>query len=153
VGKNSERKTADGSGPDDIARDIATWFAKHHRHVIEGVAWLSELEPSIEAYLDPPKALEELQRAVSYPRQGSDIHHIVEKTFAEEDGFPKWMIHSPENLVRIPRFKHWEINSWYMTRNEDYEGLPPREYLRGKSWDVRLSVGLKALIKHGVLKP
>jgi hypothetical protein len=136
----------------DIARDIATWFAKHHRHVIEGVAWLSELEPSIEAYLDPPKSWEDLRQAVSYPRPGSDIHHIVEKTSAEEDGFPKWMIHGPENLVRIPRFKHWEITSWYMTKNKNYNGLSPREYLRGKDWDERTKIGFEALVRHGVLK-
>jgi hypothetical protein len=136
----------------DIARDTARWFAKHHRHVIEGVAWLSELEPSIEAYLDPPKSLEDLQRAVSYARAGSDIHHIVEKTSAEEDGFPKSMIHGRENLVRIPRFKHWEITSWYMTKNENYDGLSPRDYLRGRDWDERRRVGLDALVWHGVLK-
>lgn len=137
----------------DVAREIARWLAKNHNQVIEGVSWLLELEPSIQAYLDEPKSLEELQRAVSYPGQGSDIHHIVEKSSAEDDGFPKWMIHAPENLVRIPRFKHWEINAWYQRRNERYEGLSPREYLRGKDWTKRMDIGLKALIEHGVLKP
>jgi hypothetical protein len=136
----------------DAAREIARWLARNHNQVIEGVSWLLELEPSIQAYLDEPKSLEELQRAVSYPRQGSDIHHIVEKTSAEEDGFPKWMIHGPENLIRIPRFKHWEITSWYMTKNENYGGLSPRDYLHGKDWDERRRVGLDALVRHGVLK-
>jgi hypothetical protein len=121
--------------------------------VVEGVSWLFEAEPSIEAYLDPPKALEELQRAVSNPKQGYDIHHIVEKTSAEDDGFPKSMIHGPDNLVRIPRFKHWEITSWYMTKNRAYQNLPPRVYVRDKDWATRRSVGLDGLIEHGVLKP
>jgi hypothetical protein len=137
----------------DTARDIARRFVENHRHVVEGTAWLFELEPSIEAYLDPPRSLEELQRGVSDPKQGYDIHHIVEKTFAEKDGFPTSMIHGPENLVRIPRFKHWEINSWYMTKNRTYNDLAPRDYVRGKDWVIRRSVGLDALIQHGVLKP
>jgi hypothetical protein len=137
----------------DTARELAQSFVENHRHVVEGTSWLFELEPSIEAYLDPPKSLEELQRAVSDPKKGYDIHHIVEKTSAEDDGFPKSMIHGPENLVRIPRFKHWEINSWFMSPNEDYEGHSPRNFLRKKSWDERRSVGIKALIMHGVLKP
>jgi hypothetical protein len=63
------------------------------------------------------------------------------------------MINGPENLVRIPRFKHWEITGWYMKKNLDYDGLSPRDYLRGKAWDERTKVGLRALIEHGVLKP
>jgi hypothetical protein len=63
------------------------------------------------------------------------------------------MILSPENLVRIPRFKHWEINSLYMTKNKDYRGLSPREYLRGKPWAERVGSGLDALKLHGVLRP
>jgi len=47
--------------------------------------------------------LEELARAVSDPKPGYDIHHIVEKTSAEQDGFPGSMIHGPENLVRDPK--------------------------------------------------
>jgi hypothetical protein len=137
----------------DTAREIAQWLVKDRGYVVEGVSWLFEAEPSIEAYLDPPKALEELQRAVSNPKQGYDIHHIVEKTSAEDDGFPKSMIHGPDNLVRIPRFKHWEITSWYMTKNRAYQNLPPRVYVRDKDWATRRSVGLDGLIEHGVLKP
>jgi hypothetical protein len=62
-----------------------------------------------------------------------DTHHIVEQTPAEEDGFPRTMIDFPGNLVRIPRFKHWEITSWSMTKNKAFGGLSPREYLRAKT--------------------
>jgi hypothetical protein len=97
--------------------------------------------------------LDELQGAVARPRKGYDTHHIVEQTPAEEDGFPRTMIDFPGNLVRIPRFKHWEITSWSMTKNKAFGGLSPREYLRGKDWAERTRVGLDALIQHGVLKP
>ncbi len=121
--------------------------------LIEGVEWLRERSPLIESYRDPPKSLEELQREVSTPGLGYDRHHIVEQTQAEEDGFTREQIDSPENLVRIPRMKHWEINEWYQTPNLEYGGEAPRDYLRGRSWAVRRAVGLAALKKMGVLKP
>ncbi len=40
-----------------------------------------------------------------------------------------------------------------MTPNADYNDLSPREFLRGKSWDVRYRVGLDALIRFKVLEP
>jgi hypothetical protein len=137
----------------DIARVAARRLAQNREHVFEGADWFLEYEPSVQAYLDPPKTLQELQQAVSTPKRGYDIHHIVEKTSAEQDGFPKLMLDAPENLVRIPRFKHWEITGWYMTKNDAYKGLSPRDYLRGKAWADRMGVGLDALSLHGVLKP
>ena len=121
--------------------------------LIEGYAWLRDHSPLIEAYRDPPKSLEELQRGVSTPSLGYDIHHIVEQTQAERDGFTREQIDSPENLVRIPTMKHWEINGWYQTENPDYGGQTPREYLSGRNWNVRRAVGLEALKKFGVLTP
>jgi hypothetical protein len=67
--------------------------------------------------------------------------------------FPRSKIDGPDNLVRIPRWKHHEINGWFQTASDDYEGLPPREYLKGASWEVRTRVGLHALRTTGVLKP
>jgi hypothetical protein len=137
----------------DVATAVARWLAQNRGHVIEKVDWLFEYEPSVRAYLDPPKTLQELHEAVPTSKPGYDLHHIVERTSAEEDGFPRTVINGPENLVRIPRFKHWEITGWYMTRNIAYDGLSPRDYLRGKHWDERIRVGLRALMDHGVLKP
>jgi hypothetical protein len=137
----------------DVARATARWLVQNREHVIEGADWFSEYEPSVRAYLDPARTLPELQQAVSASKPGYDIHHIVEKDSAKQDGFSPSVINAPENLVRIPRFKHWEITGWYMTGNEDYGGLSPRDYLRGKDWDERTRVGLRVLIRHGVLKP
>lgn len=121
--------------------------------LIEGFAWLRDHSPLIEAYRDAPKSLEELQQGVSTLGLGYDIHHIAEQTQAEKDGFSRELIDAPENLVRIPRMKHWDINAWYQTENPDFGGETPREYLSGRSWDIRKAVGLEALRIHGVLKP
>jgi hypothetical protein len=137
----------------EVAREIARWLVKHRGHIVEGVSWLLEYEHSIEAYLDPPKTLEELQQALATPKKGYDLHHIVEQTSAEQDRLPDSMINGPGNLVRIPRFKHWEITGWYMTKNRAFQNLSPRDHLRGKDWEERTRVGLDALVQHGVLKP
>lgn len=121
--------------------------------IVEGVVWASELEPYVSAYLDEPQTLEELQKRVASPAGGYDIHHIVEQTPAENEGFGRDIIDGPDNLVRVPTLKHWEINSWFGTKQEEFGELSPRDYLRGKDWDERTRVGHEALVKHGVLKP
>jgi len=121
--------------------------------VIVGTArWLLLRQAEIVSYNDPPASLEDLRKAASTPASGYDIHHIVERTSAEEHGFAREAINHPINLVRIPRLKHQEINAWYQTKNAEYGGLSPREYLSGRSWGVREAVGLRALRIHGVLK-
>jgi hypothetical protein len=135
---------------------VARWLAKNGGVIgkIVGAAyWLYEYEDLIKANLDGPRSLEELQRDVSNPQRGYEIHHIAEQTAAERDGYPRGMIDGPDNLVRIPTLKHREITGWYQTKSEDFEGMSPRDYLRGKNWEERTRVGLDALIDHGVLKP
>lgn len=122
-------------------------------NVLDAASWIHEAYPYISAYLDAPKTLEELQDAVSDTQKGYDIHHIVEKASAAEDGLERSQINAPENLVRVPTLRHWEITGWYMTPNEDYGGLSPRQYLQGRDWSERVSVGLRALIRYGVLQP
>lgn len=115
-------------------------------------SWLQTYSSQINTYNDPPKSLDELQRAASTSAPGYDIHHIVEQTQAERDGFSREIINGPDNLVRVPRLKHQEINGWYQSKNDEFGGRTPREYLNGRSWEVRRSVGLEALKKYGVLK-
>jgi hypothetical protein len=116
-------------------------------------AWLMPYAAGITSYNDPPASLDELQQAASTPEPGYDVHHIVERSSALADGFPVDAVDGPDNLVRIPRMKHWDINSWYGTPDSDYGNQSPRDYLRGRNWDVRVQVGLEALRKNGVLKP
>ena len=145
----SERRT-------EVVKNVARWLGRFGGPLakIAGAAyWLYEYDAHITASLDPPKSLEELQRAVASPKAGYEIHHIVEQTPAEQDGYRRSLIDGPDNLVRIPTLKHREITAWYQTTNDDFGNLSPREYLRGKTWEERTQVGLKALIDVGVLKP
>ncbi|MHB8885808.1 MAG: hypothetical protein ACYC5H_12175 [Methylovirgula sp.] len=115
---------------------------------VAAVCW-----PYIRPYFDPPKTFEELQADALNPQPGYDIHHPVEQTPAKNEGYPKGLWDGPGNRVRIPTLKHWEITGWYMTPNEEYDGLTPRAYLKGKSWEEKVRVGRKALIEAGVLTP
>ena len=134
-----------------VARSIAAGVALD-TFVVQ-LPWLFTQQALIGSYNDPPRSLQELQSAVGVWRAGTDIHHIVEQTSAEIDGFPRGIIDSPDNLVRIPRLKHQEITAWYQTPNADFGRQSPRNYLIGRSWSVRYEVGLDALKQFGVLKP
>lgn len=57
-----------------------------------------------------------------------------------------------ENLVLVPYWRYIEISSWCSRSNIDYDGVSPRAYLRGKSWEEQCEVGLKALRDAGVLE-
>ncbi len=121
---------------------------------LQAASWVAQAYPSIIAYLDPPKTLDELRKNKG---PGYDQHHIVEQ-WSEKDGMPRSKIDSPDNVVTIPRLKHWQINSWLSRPNEQYrdaEGnaMSPRDYMRGKSWEERYEFGLYVLRKFGVLKP
>jgi hypothetical protein len=98
------------------------------------------------------KTLKELQQDLS-ALDGCNIHHIVEQTSARKDGYPDSVIDRPDNLVRIPTLTHWLISAWFSRQNNNFGGLSPRDYLRGKSWDERMRIGKEALILFGVLQP
>jgi hypothetical protein len=109
--------------------------------------------PYVNAYFDPPKSLEDLQRAAQSPPEiGYDDHHIVERATAAADGSENALIAAPENLARIPTVKHWHLNRWYDTPNRYFNDMTPRQYLKGKSWDERYSVALDGLRDVGVLQ-
>jgi hypothetical protein len=146
--KEAARWLAKATLRQTLGRRIGTFVS-----ILEVTGWLDTGIHYIHAFADPPKSLEELQQAVSTPAIGYDVHHVVEQTSAEQDGFPRAVIDSPENLVRIPTLKHWLITGWYMMKLETYGWRSPRNYLRGMSWEERTRIGLDALIKFGVLKP
>jgi hypothetical protein len=140
-----------------VAKGLAIWLAERQAdvadaaHFVARSSWLYHALPSIRSYLDGPKTLGELQSAASTSKAGYDVHHIVERTSAEEDGYSQKRINAPDNLASIPRMKHWEINAWFQTKNDRYGGMSPRDHLSGKNWDERQRVGLEALKRYGVL--
>jgi hypothetical protein len=121
---------------------------------VDALSWIGPDRASLDSYQDPPKSLADLHDAVSpISKSGYERHHIVEQTPAEKAGYPRSMIDARDNLVRIPKWKHEEISSWYSTRNERFGYQTPRGYLRDKGWEERRQLGLQTLIEHGMLKP
>jgi len=116
--------------------------------------WLNEKYWEIRSFQDAPKSLGELHDGVfQADKRGYDVHHIVEQTQARKDNYSDSVINRADNLVLIPRYRHWQINSWFETPDKNFDGLTPREYLKGKSWDEKRHIGLRALRDVGVLKP
>ncbi len=120
--------------------------------VYEAGYWIYDHWPYIQAYQDEPKTLDELRSAVAERKKGYDVHHIVERASGVADDIPASWLDGPDNLALIPTLKHWELNSWFETRNADYGWLTPRQYVKGKDRNVRFEVGLAGLRAVGVLK-
>jgi hypothetical protein len=121
---------------------------------MEAAYWTYKAYPYIHSYFDLPKTLEDLRQNI---KPGYDEHHIVER-WSRKDGIPEEWIESPDNIVPIPKLKHWEINSWLDTETSEFKDekgneMTPREYIRGKSWKERYQFGLDVLKRFGVLKP
>lgn len=102
--------------------------------------------------MSPAKTLKELQDDAKSPAPGYDIHHIVERTPALRDGFAQERIDGPINLVRIPRFRHWEMNRLLMLYREDLGMISMREYLKRRDWEERFQSGVSLLRDAGVLQ-
>ena len=103
-----------------VVKQVANWLFRAARvtiqlsplgRLIQLGHWISEFEALIDAYLDPPRTLEELQaRAQMAPVPGYDVHHLVERAAARAGHWPEEWINAPENLVLIPRLRHWQLN-------------------------------------------
>ncbi len=107
---------------------------------------------AIKSANDPPLTLKELQARARLPSEpGYQTHHIVGQFRQNRLQFGDGLIYSRENEVRIPVVKHMDISRFYSTPNKYYNGLSPRDYLRGKSWDEQMREGLKILRDNGVL--
>jgi hypothetical protein len=77
----------------------------------------------------------------------------VERTPALKSGISRDLVDGPDNLVRIPTLKHWELNGWFERRHAAYGWLTPRQYLSDKAFSERRAVGLQGLIETGILTP
>lgn len=90
--------------------------------------------------------------ATQESERGYHNHHIIGQHTENRLQFGDDRIYSYENEVRIPALKHLDLNGWYSRPNERYGGLSPRDYLRGKSWDAQMQVGLDILRDKGIIK-
>ncbi|WPO39000.1 hypothetical protein [Tardiphaga sp. 42S5] len=142
-----------------VLRSIASFLGRNSGLIADvfiglmnEIEWLESYQDLIQAARDPPKTMRELQNAVGKGRRGYDDHHIIEQTAAERWRLSRSQIDDRSNVVSIPRLKHYQITGWYMTKNADFGGLTPREYLSDKSLEERRRVGLDTLELFKVLQ-
>ncbi|QDL96765.1 zinc carboxypeptidase [Rhodopseudomonas palustris] len=150
--RSAERTTYFRAAADWLARNAGLAGALYEGSM-RSVEWLRDWNDVILAARDTPKPLQELMNGVGQARPGYDVHHINEVTAAKLDGYSWAQINDPSNLVSIPRLKHYQITGWYSARSTEFDGLSPRKFLRGKDWETRRKVGLRALRMFGVLEP
>ena len=82
---------------------------------------------------------------------GLDYHHIVEQG-PNAGIISETSLQSADNIVKIPRLLHEEINSYYNTKIDMGGSLvTPRNYLKGKSFAEQRDFGLSALRYVGIL--
>jgi hypothetical protein len=158
-----EAKPSTSAGRMDIVWNVVEWIGKVGRYsplasaffaAEDQAAWFSNYSAIVRTYHDPPETLEQLQRNALNPSEsGYQDHHIEEQSLLSNLGYVRADIDNPNNIVRIPTLKHYEITSWYAKSNPDFGWLSPREYLRSQPQNVRRQVGLDALVRMGVLKP
>ena len=106
---------------------------------------LKALKDVIKTANDPPATLTQLQENALKPSEpGYQNHHIDEQALLRSLGYSQSEIDRPDNIVRTPTLKHYQITGWYAERNSEYGGLSPREYLRSQPESVRRRVAAVA---------
>jgi hypothetical protein len=151
------------SGRMDFVRSAVSWIGRVGRYspaadlflgALDQAEDLKALTDAIKTANDPPATLEQLQENALKPSEpGYQNHHIDEQSLLRSLGYSQSEIDRPDNVVRMPTLKHYEITGWYARSNPDYGGLSPREYLKSQPESIRRQVGIDALIRTGVLKP
>ncbi|HXO72292.1 MAG TPA: hypothetical protein VN838_25305, partial [Bradyrhizobium sp.] len=125
-----------------FVRDAAQWVARNvgraalavetYFEALDQVEKIKALTDAIKSARAPAKTLEELQEPIGSPSQGGyEDHHIVGQHPQNRARFGDDLIDSRENKVRIPVVKHIDISAWYSRGNDEFDGLSPRDYLRG----------------------
>jgi len=139
----------------DAARQGQAEVIQRIGQAVDAARWLKDQIPNIVSFLDPPKSYDELTVAAQQkgPHGGYEDHHIVEQG-KHNDDLGDDLIQDPSNIVRIPYYKHKMIQSYYQRhiKSPPFNGLTPRQYLKGKSFEEQFQFGMDALRKFGVVK-
>ncbi|MDE1149427.1 MAG: hypothetical protein PW843_22970 [Azospirillaceae bacterium] len=93
---------------------------------------------------------EDLEKRFGSAGDGYDYHHIVEQSAIGQD-ISQDLIHSVENIVRLPRVLHEEITAVF--NGPAYEGavISLRKSLKGASYEVQRVTGIDVMKKLGLI--
>jgi hypothetical protein len=139
--------------------------------ISDGVALERDVNAALSYAEEGPRALEELQVSADYRSfssvnafkkivigkvygsagDGYEYHHIVWQGGANADNIPAELLHSTENMIRVPRLLHEEVTSAY---SEEYEhtGKSLREWLDTQPYEVQRAKGIEIMRNLGIIK-
>jgi len=138
----------------DIADNIS--------ETIDVINTLEDITPELQRSLDPPKELDELRADKefrSFPSfdafkryygpagEGYEWHHIVEQSA----DFPREKLNTTENIIRVPKFIHEEINGIYSSTIEE-RSYTIRDMIQREGFGTQREFGLQQLRNLGVIK-
>ena len=139
--------------------------------VSDGIALEKDVAAATAFVREGPQTLESLQMSTDYQPfssfnafkkdllgkvfgpagDGYEYHHIVEQGGAGLDDLPAGLMDSTENVVKIPRLLHEEINAEYGKYYED-TGKTLRDWLSTQPYEVRRAEGIEVMRRIGIIK-
>jgi hypothetical protein len=82
---------------------------------------------------------------------GYEYHHIVGQGGANAQNIPPELLHSTENMIRIPKLLHEEISAEY-SRTYLNTGKTLRDWLSTQPYEVQREEGIKVMRDLGIIK-
>jgi hypothetical protein len=129
---------------------------------IDIINTLQDITPELQKSLEPPKDLDELRADKGFRSFSSfsefkrhygpagerfEWHHIVEQSA----DFPSEQINTTDNIIRVPKFIHEEINQIFSTTTKG-RNYTIRDAMHGESFETQRRLGLQLLRDLGVIK-
>ena len=104
--------------------------------------------PTFDAFKKVDDWNEELAKRFGSAGPGYLYHHIVEQS----SGLPDGVVHNTDNIVRIPRLLHEEINSIFSKSQNGSDKRSLHDWLKDQPIEVHREKGLQVLRDLGILK-
>jgi hypothetical protein len=95
---------------------------------------------------------DELEKRFGRAPTGYDYHHIVEQGGTNAKDFAPDVLNSTENIVKIPKYLHEEINVVYGSPAKEAPTMSLRQWLRGQPYDVQRYWGIKVMRGLRIIK-
>lgn len=94
------------------------------------------------------------KRAYGAAEEGNQWHHIVEQGGQNIERFGAEAIHSPSNLLQIPKDAHIGkdgVSAYYSSKDTFTNGMTVRQWLATKSFEEQREFGVKVLKDKGII--
>jgi len=107
---------------------------------------------SFDAFKKLSPAIEVVFKRFGSAGRGNDWHHIVEQGGVNAKNIPPELLHSTQNVWKIPELLHEAVNGEYSKKSKDDPSKTVREWLQTKSFQEQYDYGIKTLKDLGIIK-